>query len=152
MRGAIAAVLLFGLAGDATAGGCYARIYSAEHLLANPNQTVRQMTIRFTDEQDGTAHVAVRFRDTPETFREMLFCWDPDPSRYGDAYLGCSVECDGGYFLARPRDADSILIETRGGFLVSGSCGDEGAIRRVTDRGAARTIFKLYEAADSACE
>lgn len=152
MRGLIAALLAVTMAGEAVAGGCYARTYSDAHLRKNPNQTVREIAIQFRDEADGIAEVKVVFRDSDRAYRETLYCWDPDRPEYGDAYLGCSVECDGGYFLARPRDARSILIETRGGFLVSGGCGDEGAMRRVEDRGAAKTIFRLDEAVGLACK
>jgi len=145
-------VLAAATAGSAQAGTCYQRIYKAEHLRENPDQTVTYLAISFERGVEITAHSRVRFRDSGRDWATSLFCWQPDPARYGNAMLGCSVECDGGYFLVRERGDDAILVTTKGGWVVGpGGCGSDGAIRHVTDQGAAKTVFKLFRTDESNC-
>ena len=57
----------------------------------------------------------------------------------------CGVECDGGTFTAW-ESGGSLLLRTRGGFLVSGACsepGDEEPPRYVTDINAIQTTYRL---------
>lgn len=138
-------VLGLGIAGQVLADTCYERSYSAAHLKKNPNQTVREIAIRFTAAHgERYAGVRVVFRGDDRPYTNGLICWTPEPADHGDAFIGCSVECDGGAFVARRRGDDAILVETAG-FLVSGDCdADEGALRRVEDEGAAKTVYKLY--------
>ena len=153
MRWIFAGLMVAGLAAPATADTCFTRTYSGAHLKKNPNQTVRQMAVRFSEQGDESyASVRVLFRDTDAVFTQGLICWQPDPATYGKAFIGCSVECDGGSFTARRRGDDAILIETENGFLVSGDCGEgEELLRWVKDDGADRTVYKLYETEVSKC-
>ncbi len=151
MKAALAAILVLLTAAHAVAGACYSRTYSDEHLRKNPNQTVRSMVLRFTSEGDERyASVRVTFRDRDTEYSQGLICWDPDKAKYGEALIGCSVECDGGSFVARTRGEDAILIETRNGFMVSGDCGEED-LRWVKDKDAAKTVYKLFETHDAYC-
>ena len=153
MRWLLALPLVVALAGQALSESCYTRTYSAEHLRQNPDQTVRQLAIRFT-ESNGEHYASVRvlFRDTDRVYTEGLVCWQPKAGEHGNAFIGCAIECDGGYFTARHRGSDAILVETGFGFVVSGGCGDDDEdLRWVKDRGASKTVFKLYETALATC-
>ena len=73
-----------------------------------------------------------------------LSCWAPAAGAPQGAWQ-CGVECDGGTFTAW-ESGGSLLLRTRGGFLVSGACsepGDEEPPRYVTDINAIQTTYRL---------
>lgn len=153
MRWILGFFLAAAVAGPALADSCYVRDYSPEHLRKNPDQVVARMQIRFIEGEDRYADVKVRFRDSDRLFSQGMNCYDDNGEIYKDGVLSCSVDCDGGTFVMRPRGDDAVLISTPWGFIVSGGCGEEDEdIRNVLDRGAESTTFKLYRKELQACE
>lgn len=140
--------------GAIAAEGCFHRTYSAEHLLANPKQDVRSISVRLYRDGDLFAETRVRFRVSDKEWHQGLLCYRKKGyGRFKDATMMCAAECDGGVFVVRPR-GKSILVTTEGGWIVGeGGCGEpDTKIRRVMDRGAATTTFKLDPAAAERCK
>ena len=153
MRWMIALLLGLGLTTPAWADTCFVREYSAEHLRKNPNQNVSEMRLRLMESPERWATAIVRFRDTKKEYRQSFGCYDPDQKEFPGSFVSCSVDCDGGFFVARKRGKDAILVDVPWGFIVSGGCGAEDEeIRNVSDTGAEGTTFKLYRAELSACK
>ena len=167
------------LALPAHADQCFERTYSDAHLAANKNQTVQMIRAWLPDARSAQARVDVIFRKThaevvaeeaaaasavekgepppqaktPRLYRADLHCWAPAPGAPEGAWQ-CGVECDGGTFTAWPR-GEALLMRTRGGFLVSGECGEPGdneAPRYVTDTNAIETTYKLFPIDPAKCE
>lgn len=154
LRVLLGACLTLGLVPVAEAQGCFRRDYSEAHLAQNPNQTVEMLEVLFLTDGDLVAEVRARLRDGPETFRNTLYCWEPEDQPAAPGTWICGVECDGGTFSTRLNGEDSILLKTGGGFLVSGACsepGDTEDTRWVRDEGAPRTVFKLYRTGRITC-
>ncbi|MEO1493413.1 MAG: hypothetical protein AAFV19_14760 [Pseudomonadota bacterium] len=152
MRSLLAAAMI-AMAGQAAAE-CFTRTYSDAHLATTPNQTVRSISVLFGPHGDpAQAKASVVFRDSAELWKIGVYCsagglpYDPDAPRW------CGVECDGGTFTVRERGADTILLTTGRGFDVGTACAetDTEETRRVADRGAATTVFRLDRADRSAC-
>ncbi len=139
---------------------CYERQYTGKHLAKNPRQTVS--FIRFNhfpnhfgvhgaegkigfDEKTGMVAFAIsmRFRGSNKTYKDAGECL-PRGKR-----LKCQIECDGGGFEIKHRDANSILILNKTGFAVSG-CGeaDYGEVTTKTDDKA----FLLHRLPASQCK
>lgn len=146
----VLAALIIAIAGTAAADSCFRRIYTESHMDRNPKQTVTQMEVRFTEGADQQAFVRVTFRDSVKVWTGQLFCWPVDQAEFPGATIGCSVECDGGLFTVKPKDR-SILLTTKGGFMVGATCGDDDVSRWVTDRGAAKTTYRLDPADAATC-
>ena len=172
--------LLFAItAMHAHADQCFERTYTTAHLAANKDQTVEMIRARLPDARSGQAHVSVIFRKTraeiqaeeaaraaasekgeeppapakQKLYQTGLFCWAPAPGAPEGAWQ-CGVECDGGTFTAW-TSGDGLLLRTRGGFLVSGECGepgDEEEPRFVTDTNAIVTTYKLFPIDPAKCE
>ncbi len=154
MRSIVAALTILGFCGQAMADQCYVRTYSDEHLRKNPNQVVRDIRMILPDVPTEFASAIVKFRDSPRSFQQGFNCYVADDPKYPDAFLYCSVDCDGGTFVARQPGDDrrSILVTTPWGFIVSGGCGEEEEeTRNVLDKDADGTTFKLYQAELSEC-
>ena len=162
-------IWLFLIAGQAMADQCFERRYDAAHLAANKDQSVAFLQARLPSHRSGEARVRVTFRKTraelqaeeaeaeaassrgeeapttakPKLYEAVLLCWAPAPGAPEGAWQ-CGVECDGGTFTAW-ESGGSLLLRTRGGFLVSGACGtdDDQAQRYVTDTNAIETTFRL---------
>ncbi len=158
---------------------CYQRDYSDTHLAANKNQTVKMLRVGLPRARSDQAHVWVTFRKSkaeldaeqdaadeasrngeeppertkPPTYETGLYCWAPAAGSPEGAWQ-CGVECDGGTFTAWPN-GDAVLLRTRGGFLVTGECGepgDEEEPRYVTDINAIETTFRLNPVEPRYCE
>ncbi|GMG84060.1 hypothetical protein LNKW23_32740 [Paralimibaculum aggregatum] len=166
-RGLALAACVAGLPGLAAAGAldpgaCYRRVYSAQHLAAQPAQSVRMLELLILPMQPGSpdraAQVRAEFRDAPELFHAWLIC--PEGAEVTDGRRGalaCFVECDGGGFEAWAEPAGNVILRTRG-FLVEGSCGeppedgeDMPEVRWVRDAGAERTAYRLAPADPATC-
>lgn len=117
---------------------CYERVYSKDHMAKHPKQRVSHIRVEHfpnlfgTHGPDGkvrfdekTGEVAfgikVHFRGSSEEFSDGGVCY---PKK---GYLRCQIECDGGGFEIKHRDANSILIYNTRGFAVSGCGGEERA-------------------------
>ncbi len=145
MRGLWLGGLLALMAASASADTCYLREYTVDHLSANKNQSVHALQVRLPEQRSGIAQVWAKFRDSKEVYQQALFCWAAAPGSPAGAWQ-CGVECDGGTFTAWQK-SDALLLRTRGGFLVTGECGepgDEDPPRFVTDTNAIETTFKLF--------
>lgn len=82
--------------------GCWSREYSADHILAHPDQIVERMALMVLDDQSETTRIAnlsiwttgqghvARSGHMLTRFDQTLICWEDSGA------TGCSVECDGG--------------------------------------------------------
>ncbi len=153
IRTTLAAAALLAAAQPAFAGEqkCYRRVYDAAHMASQPKQSVTTLEVIFDDEiwNDLVAVVTVVFRGSPNVYGNTLGCY---PGQQGDpdGAVRCSVDCDGGTFLAWPSGGDAILLKTDG-FIVEGGCGEEGEPRFVRDDTDGPTTFKLYEVDAATC-
>lgn len=134
---------------------CYTRQYSQDHLAKNPEQTVSYIRFDHTptnnefvkyDANTGELEfsVSVNFIDSDKNYSNSGRC-HPD----GDK-LTCNIECDGGGFDIKSKDADSILIYTgEYGFRVSGCGFDDirGVFRETDDK-----IFLLHKLPSNQCK
>jgi len=158
-----AAVIAFGLLATpalALPEGCFERAYTAEHLAADPGQTVSRLTVGILHNADGEhligeAAVSAVFRDEGTRYDQYLVCWEPGPEDAGApaGAIACGVECDGGRFYAWEKDAERILLRTQG-FLVSGDCsepGEDAPMRAVKDDGPGETTFLLNRVDPALC-
>lgn len=156
MRNIVAAAVLAALlpgAASAHPEGCFRRVYSLEHMQAQPQQTVTTLEVNFTYFEGGgevVALVRAAFRGEAGTYDNVLGCWgreDGDP----EGAIRCSVDCDGGTFMAWRSEGDSILLRT-GGFIVAGGCGEDvDDFRAVADEGAESTTFRLHRVDAESC-
>lgn len=134
---------------------CYARQYSADHLKKNPNQIVSFLQFgHFPSVNNGWASppeegevrfsVIAKFKGNDKEYSNSGRCLSENGT------LNCQIECDGGGFVLKHKDADSILLYTRPGqgFVVSGC--DAGDIRLITDQTDDK-IFLLHRTADAQC-
>lgn len=158
--------------GLAVADGCYERSYSDAHMLANPMQTVKNIRARLPEARSAQAKVWVQFRPKldPATGRPVeedadvkeaetvyataMICWAPAQGAPEGAWQ-CGVECDGGTFTAWLDAGGDLLLRTKGGFLVTGECGEPGEDeepRWVTDINALETTYKMSEATPARCK
>lgn len=146
---------------------CYQRVYSAAHMRAHPDQTVKTIAfdhfpnlwgtygpdgkVRF-DEKKRDVYFAIKvsFRGSREVFSESGVCY-----RRGET-LRCGIDCDGGGFELRARQDGRLQLKTGSyGFRVvgkGGGCGgaDEGAMRQVTRKTDDR-VFLLSRLPAHAC-
>ena len=158
---------------------CFSRSYTDAHLSANKDQSVRTIRLRLPEFRSDPGKVWVTFRKShaevlaetaaaeaaaaadepaptpkePKLYQTDLTCWAPAAGAPEGAWQ-CGVECDGGTFTAWQSD-NGLLLRTRGGFLVSGVCGeagDEETPRYVTDINAIVTTFRLDPVDTSECE
>lgn len=146
---------------------CYQRVYSASHMRAHPNQTVKSISFNHFPNLWGTYGpngkvqfnektrevyfaIKVSFPGSAEVFSESGVC-----RRRGDI-LRCGIECDGGGFELRARKDGRLLLKTGSyGFRVvggNGGCGgeDESKIRHVTRKTDDRA-FLLSRLPDLSC-
>src|SRR5690606_26187865 len=91
--------------------------------------------------EQGSINVTafVRFRDRNGVFWNGLSCRATE-----DGGARCGVDCDGGGFRVKGRDA-SLLVENLG-FVVVGGCGasdDEQAMSDFVDPGEVERLFRL---------
>ena len=138
---------------------CYQRVYSQDHLSSHPTQRVSQIRIDHFPRTYGMENengdirfdpvtaelyfvVSVKFRNSNRVFRDGGFC-TPGGQRYR-----CQIECDGGSFYLKDRDADSILLINDRGFRISG-CSEQGY--RILDPEPDDAVFRLDRSPDLAC-
>lgn len=142
--------LLFGLAaGSALAEvSCYTREYSDEHLASNPQQVVRDILVRLTDNprRDGVrmsatladqGHVAGT-GVAGQTLNQGLFCLQDTDA------LRCGVECDGGLITVTRQDDE--VLEFRTEYLVVGdteSCGGTADLAEVPGQSVTYRLFRV---------
>ena len=111
--------------------GCFERNYSAAHLAKQPAQIVEaiRLWIYVNDYQETIADMTVQFGDrgrirgtasAGQIMQQSLFCWQDS------AAVGCSVECDGGWFNVT-RDTGDVLTFRTEGLVVGDSEGCGGA-------------------------
>lgn len=151
MRAVIMAALMASMGATAVHAACYQRTYTAEHLAKNPDQTVRKLRIALPESIEGPGAAWAWFRDSGKEYSMPLWCFAP-PAGSPKGARTCGVECDGGTFLLKPRDAKSVLLTTTFGFLVSGGCGAEDEDTRwIKDEGKPSTTFRLNTVAASVC-
>lgn len=135
---------------------CYARQYSAEHMAENPDQTVSFIKFGHFPSwfeargilQDASTvpfTIEVNFKNDNQNYMNGGEC------RPHDDDLKCQIECDGGGFVLKHKDADSILLYTRPeqGFAVAGCDGND--YRSVTDKTDDK-IFLLRRLPAAQCE
>ncbi len=164
MRLALALAALPALAQAVEPESCWRRVYTEDHLAAQPAQTVRWIEVAFDafpgEDDNREAFVRVQFRDAPEVLRAYLFCYRSAAERGMPADLppgafSCYVECDGGAFHAWRRDARTLLLRSEG-FVVAGGCREPGEdalpqFRRVIDEGDAATLYRLNRVDPASC-
>lgn len=146
---------------------CYQRVYSASHMRAHPEQTVKTISfshfpklwgtygpdgkVQFNEKtRDVYFAIKVSFRGSGEIFTESGMC-----SRHG-AILRCGIECDGGGFELKARKDGRLYLKTgRYGFRVvasNGGCGgeEEGKVRHITRKTDDR-VFLLSRLPERSC-
>ena len=123
---------------------CYRREYGADHLRANPDQTIRLLEMRFYADGDFVASVRAGFAGDPAIYGAEMTCANPPWVEEG------VILCDGtGAVLARGYGSEALTIFTHGGFDVATP---GGASRRpVIDRGAVDTLFRLARVEPESC-
>lgn len=134
---------------------CYAREYTTEHLVKNPEQTVS--FIKFGSFPSWfDARGIIRSEDSVPFSIEVNFKNDRrnyvnggECRTQGDD-LKCQIDCDGGGFILKHKDAASILLYTRPdqGFAVAGCDGND--YRSVTDKTDDK-IFLLHRMPAEQC-
>lgn len=154
--------------------GCYQRIYSAEHLRDNPDQTVSELTMEFgqfsaffdldEDLQDTpVVRVEALMASIPSTtesgtagrrFSSVLFCGQHrrhrlDPEWMQDGAVSCSGECDGGTFQVVSANETEMLIRTQGVRLTA--CGEMDGFAMLKDDQDGPTTYKLFAAPAESC-
>ena len=133
---------------------CYARQYSPQHLAKNPEQTVsfirldhspNAYDLKFEPETGMVIFdLTIRFKDAAKNYEALGECHPKD------GILKCGIECDGGQFSIKSKDADSILLYN-GGRMVFSDC-DAGDVnyRELTDQTDDK-IFLLHRLPDDQC-
>ncbi len=138
---------------------CYERIFNDEYLSQHPDQKVRRIRVDHFPQTFGTYDangniyfdpanpelyfiVSVVFQDSNLVLSDGGFC-RPEGQTYH-----CRIECDGGGFFLKDRDANSILLINDNGFRVSG-CG--GSLVRALNPDPANNIFRLHRLPEVAC-
>lgn len=136
---------------------CYARVYTAEHLKAHPEQTVTEMAFRLAyyrhepDEyyKEGQRNyyfaLLAKRRGSSRTLTALGEC---TPS--GDR-IACGVECDGGGVVVSRRPPDRILVSLgeNGRIRMSEGCDEEDAVD--LESGKDDREFLLTRIEDAAC-
>lgn len=111
--------------------GCFERNYTAAHLAKQPAQIVQAMRlwIHVNDYDETIADMTVEFANqgrirgsasAGQIMQQSLHCWQD-----GSA-VGCSVDCDGGWFTVT-RDSGDVLTFSTEGLVVGDAEGCGGA-------------------------
>jgi len=117
------------MADDAIA--CYGRAYSADHMAANPGQSIVEMQIimdaGFSGEpsdHQGPSMVETTVRAmTRDRFGEFFVNTGVCPWIADQALYECQIECDGGIFrVVLADDGTASLTNTDWGFTLYGGC------------------------------
>lgn len=133
---------------------CYARQYSQEHLTKNPEQIVSFMRFEHSpkgfdmefDAETGIVvfDLTVRFKGKVDNYVAFGEC------RPQNGELKCPIQCDGGQFTIKSKDADSILIYNDGRLTFMHCEGDEVKVKQVTEQSDDK-IFLLHRLPDEQC-
>jgi hypothetical protein len=133
---------------------CFARAYSAEHLVRHPGQRVTEVMVAVGRSSEGVggfteAVVRAMMRDRfGEFFANAAICVD-EGGRWS-----CGIECDGGTFdLELAADGTLMLRNEEYGFVLHGGCGSDVAEDRAIwlDADAEHRAFRLYPLPPEAC-
>ncbi len=139
-------VLVFSLAvTSAMAETCYTRVYSDDHMAANPAQTVRSLHMTFHTDGALTAFVKARFEQDDTKYWGDFSC--AEPPWVDDGVWVCT---GGNFFMTKGFGTDELLVYTDGGILLSGPDGTEP--RWVIDEDTTESMFKLGKADSGACD
>eukprot|EP01037_Dinobryon_pediforme_P024146 gene24146-25847_t len=139
--------LLGTLKGKPAHAACFVRTYDDTHLARHPHQNVRDMRayIKATGDGSDSAYeiqVGVHFRDVRKRFDVVGSC---TKSAENPSSLHCGVDCDGGSFGIRQKDADALLIDVPDGASLIDSRTPKARF------GADDKLFRLDRAPISEC-
>lgn len=90
-----------------TATSCYARSYSAEHLVRHPMQQVTRIALAPAPEPEGglVLQVSIELRGEAELFSGIAYC-----EASGSNALSCGMEGDAGGFVLTPARKGAVLL------------------------------------------
>ena len=144
-------------AGQDVPRGCFARMYSAAHLAAHPDQVVDWITVNFLPDSynpgQTVAQIRARMADQGHAGRqgiggmvlsEVASNW-MQPLTFG-------VFCDGGAFEVIRHDGAELVIRTQYLRVATDGCNGEAIAASLAERHDDLTIYRLDAAPDAVCE